>query len=787
LVGTLIALIRRPGRDATRGGLGHGRRADPAHGSSYDRESFCRLSVVNAPCDRWRQQRRDIGDGVDRAPWIPWFKAFRMVARLGFGRWQSGQLVGNRVAVNTARSGGRQAGPVDCESEIEAIRRSGLFDSVWYAERTPEAASFPDAIAHYVAVGARAGLAPHPMFDVAWYLDANPDCRVSGLSPMGHFILRGEAAGASVSAIFDLEWYRQQDPSLASQQEGLLHHFLRIGAAEGLSPHPAFDPAYYRSQRPDIANSATNPLTHFLEVGGKEGASPNPFFDLAFYAASVPGLAETGINPLVHFLTRGAREGRSPHPDIDLTAYQAAHPDAPRDLLGAYRYLLTHEREATFFLPGTDSPLALRHAGLLRSGLFVPRTYLALNEDLEIGEAGAFEHFVRRGLPEGRTFTNTDTIARLIARMAPELTTDMAAAHAAAGQALAGVEAQPLAAWFRDRSARIGVFCNTEGNFFMRDIAVLLLEGLRALGIAVELRDETAARDERFDLRIFVAPHEFFYLGRGQAWRDMAGAPGSVLYNVEQPQTQWFCRGFQVMLKAPLVLDINFQTAAILRRIGIPAVHFMPGYLPSLPAAEPVEDVSDIDLIRGYDFARKRHNWRENDSLDTRPIDILFIGAGSPRRDKALARLLELTDDYRFLCVYRQLSAPLTTRQETATSARINCALGQRTKIVLNIYRDWIGYFDFSRAVQYGFWQGAAVVTDPSLPHPIYQPNVHFLQESTRHMGELIRWLLETRDGRLTLDKTRHAAFAQASGLGSMNVAMTPVLGALKALLGAGR
>jgi hypothetical protein len=464
-----------------------------------------------------------------------------MLSRLGFGARRSrGPRI--RPAGTLSEVAARRSSHADPADEIDTINRSGLFDAVWYAEHTPEAASFPDPVSHYVAAGAPAGLAPHPLFHVAWYLDTNPDSRTCGLSPLGHFILQGEAAGASVCPVFDPAWYRQQDPSLASQREGLFRHFLQNGAARGLSPHPAFDPAYYRSQRPDIADSPTNPLTHFLQVGGKEGDAPNPFFDLGFYAASVPELADTGMNPLVHFLTIGAAEGRPPHPDIDLAAYQAAHSDCPRNPLGAYRYLLTHERAASFFTPDPDSKLARRQTGLLRSGLFVPRSYLDLNDDLTLGEPGAFEHFIRRGLSEGRLFTNSDTVARLIARMSPELGRDQADAHAAARQALAGGDAEKLAAWFRERSARIGVFCNTEGNFFMRDIAVLLVEGLRALGIAVALRDENAGRDEHFDLRVFVAPHEFFYLGRGRAWRDAAGAPGSVLYNVEQPQTQWFCR-----------------------------------------------------------------------------------------------------------------------------------------------------------------------------------------------------------------------------------------------------
>jgi hypothetical protein len=173
----------------------------------------------------------------------------------------------------------------------------------------------------------------------------------------------------------------------------------------------------------------------------------------------------------------------------------------------------------------------------------------------------------------------------------------------------------------------------------------------------------------------------------------------------------------------------------------------------------------------------------ERDQLDDRPIDILFIGANSPRRDTALIRLLDLTDDYRFLCIYTGATVPLTARDYRTTSSRINCALAQRTKIVLNIHRDWVGYFEWSRIVLQGFWQGACVVSDPNLPNPIYQPGVHFQEESVRHLGELIRWLLATPDGRATLDTTRRAGFAQARGLGSMQVALAPVLGAFKNLL----
>jgi hypothetical protein len=668
-------------------------------------------------------------------------------------------------------------------NEAAAIRRSGLFDSLWYLERNPEAACFSDPVAHYLAVGASAGLAPHPLFHVDWYRDRNPGSDRSGLTPLGHFILLGESAGASPSPLFDPAWYRQQHPSLAGQRTGLFLHFLRHGARQDLSPHPAFDPAYYRSVSVDIADGETNPLTHFMEIGAAKGLPPNPFFDTTWYAAGTGDAATSDTNSLVHFLLVGAAEGRSPHPDIDLNAYRAAHPDCPPDPLGSYRYLLLHETPDAFFAIGQGRRRAEIHQRLVQAGLFQPASYLELNRDLAPETTNADAHFIKHGLPQGRRFTTPAAVARLLATIHPQIETARAAYHGSAVHALAHNEANLLATWFQTKDARIGVFCSTEGNFYMQEIAELLAWGLEALGIRAVLRDEKARRDEPFDLRIFVAPHEFFILGRGRAWQDAAGAPNAVLYNVEQVQTQWFCRTFQTLMKAPLLLDINFQSAEILRHIGSNVVHFMPGHLASSPYTAPQEDVSDIDLARGYAFSRQRLNWMERDSINDRPIDILFVGSSSPRRDTALTRLLDLTDDYRFLCVYRSVDAPLTAHEHRATSGRINCALAQRAKIVLNIHRDWVGYFEWSRIVLQGFWQGACVVSDPNLPNPIYQPGVHFQEDSLRHLGELIRWLLSTPDGRASLDTTRRAGFAQARGLGSMPVALTPVLGAFKNLL----
>lgn len=681
---------------------------------------------------------------------------------------------------------GRPAPPAAPPDEADIIRRSGLFDAFWYARRNPDAAAFSDPVEHYLQCGAARGEAPHPLFLVAWYTRENPDVAASGLSPLGHFIRHGEARGARVHPLFDPGWYRAQDPALEGKVAGLFRHFLEVGAARRLSPHPAFDPAFYDRVRPDVARSGMNGLTHFVAVGAAERISPNPFFDTAFYlddeVAPDDGAA-ADENPLVHFLLTGAAAGRRPHPDVNLALYQAAKPDCPRDPALAYLHLVSHETPDGFFLPGNPWMRGDPIQRARRSGLFDPAVYLSLHPELGTSPARARRHFERHGLSEGRAFTNCEVVARRLAGLADRVAAAGKAAEARARASLGGAEARALASLFVERGVRIGVYCSTDGNYFMREIAELVVPGLRALGIDAVLRNEMDSRDEPLGLRVFVAPHEFFHLGQGRAWDGIAAAPNAVLYNVEQMQTPWFCRGFSALLRAPLVLDLNLQSAEVLRSAGCDVVHFMPGYLPGSPYVEPVADVSDIELARGYGFSRRRHDWTERDRLEDRPIDVLFIGAASPRRDKALERLAALTDEYRFLCVYRSLGAPLTGRDRHATPALSNCALAQRSKIVLNVHRDWVGYFEWMRMVMQGIWQGACVVSDPSMPNPVFQPGTHMLEENVRHLPELIRWLLATPEGRARLDATRRAATAQARTLGAMDVALTPVLRAFRRML----
>ena len=316
----------------------------------------------------------------------------------------------------------------------------------------------------------------------------------------------------------------------------------------------------------------------------------------------------------------------------------------------------------------------------------------------------------------------------------------------------------------------------------MQEIANIVHWQFKALGIDSYLRSEKSEMDEKFDIRVFVAPHEFFWLGQGENWQAFANLPGSVLFNVEQIQTSWFCKGFPFLVQAPLVLDINFQSAVLLKKMGCNSIYYMPPHLQGCNYATKQLDVSHIELLRGYDFSRESFDWEKSSFCD-RPIDILFVGTGCERRARAMESLRYLTDKHRFVCVYTHQNSPLTSGNYRTTSPEINCALAQRSKIVLSIHRDWVGYFEWSRMVMQGFWQGACVVSDPSFPEPIFNSGQHFLEESTRHLPDLLRWLLDSSDGRERMREVAAAGHSRAISSTARASVLVPMLEALGGLM----
>ncbi len=121
--------------------------------------------------------------------------------------------------------------------EADEIARSGLFEPAFYCKQllrrgllvdSPSTASSDGLLRHFLERGGAAGIAPHPLFDAAEYLRANPDVAAAGMNP--------------------------------------LTHYLRHGFREGRRPGRLFNPAFYLDANPDLPRGL-NPLQHFVEHG----------------------------------------------------------------------------------------------------------------------------------------------------------------------------------------------------------------------------------------------------------------------------------------------------------------------------------------------------------------------------------------------------------------------------------------------------------------------------------------------------------------------------------------
>jgi len=316
------------------------------------------------------------------------------------------------------------------------------------------------------------------------------------------------------------------------------------------------------------------------------------------------------------------------------------------------------------------------------------------------------------------------------------------------------------------RPARVALYVSSLGNAFMREIAGDIAANLRAAGAPVDLLDETAPIGRRPPYCIFVAPHEFFLLGRGVEWVRDDVVAASVMLNTEQAQTRWFGRALPFLLASRGVVELCPQTAALFAATGLPSLHLTP----APPQAS--DDLTEADLLHPlYRVlpAAARALPSPDTSFAARPIDLAFFGTESRHRENWLARnagalaALECVIHYR-----REDRGPIRPGSPDGALTRLARHVGGHAKILLNLHRDAFGYLEWHRIVRQGFATGAVVVSEPCLPHPLLTPGVHYLEASSRQIPDLIAWLLHSEDGQ------RAAAQVQANARALLADTITP-------------
>jgi hypothetical protein len=409
-------------------------------------------------------------------------------------------------------------------------------------------------------------------------------------------------------------------------------------------------------------------------------------------------------------------------------------------------------------LRGEGDEIAASVAGFLtRTGLFDREAYVATYPDVLKSGLDPLHHFVRVGIHGGRSFTSERTIARLwreVLRAEPE-----------------PAAVREVAATGRHRAA---IYVSSLGNFFMREIAEVLLAGFADAGIPAAIHDETAAPSRDATHHIVVAPHEFFVLGEGRRWANDEFVSRAILFSTEQIQSQWFARSLVFLLRAKAVADMNGQNAAILRKAGVRAFAVQPGHSPSFGPFALRQQPAGSQVFAGLPAAVRTFDVTAPRFAD-RPLDVLFLGTQSPRRDKLLATYAKAFANLDVFIYYSKAPRPLTPADNPMAASEVTAALLQRTKVLLNLHRDQYTYFEWWRLMQ-AFWLKAVVVTEPCFPHPLFKPGLHYFEEAPRHVHHLVEWLTRSGEGQAKAEEVRARAFADFATRASARTAALALL-----------
>jgi hypothetical protein len=475
-------------------------------------------------------------------------------------------------------------------------------------------------------------------------------------------------------------------------------------------------------------------------------------FNYEWYLYEYPDVAGSGIDPLVHYVQYGAFEGRLPFRGFNAANYLANLPTGEilnRNILAHY---ILHGSPADLLSKGqlTDFSLNAIKSAVDRMEAFPiynVEDYLDLNEDVRRSSSKAeihpTNHAVVFGLSEGRKIFMKTTVARVMG-------------------AAALVPFRPLPASVKKSAPLppIGVFYSSAGNSFIKELAGDIVATLLEAGEDANLQDETSDIASRPPICIYVAPHEFFYLGRGRNWVREDVLRSGLMFTTEQPQTLWFDRSMLYILMSRAVIDIASQMTDVFRMAGIPALHFNPNIAPCTGWLR-TDDLSH-PLVR---VLPKQAQILETPILkfSARSIDISFFGTASEHRERFFTKNAPFFADHDAFLYYRKLDIPLLERGPHAALSRVAGHVSMHSKISLNIHRDDNGFFEWHRIVKLGIASGSVVISEPCPPHPLFKAGTHYLEEAGRHITNVVEWLLKTKDGQEEAQRIQHNALALVS------------------------
>jgi len=246
-------------------------------------------------------------------------------------------------------------------------------------------------------------------------------------------------------------------------------------------------------------------------------------------------------------------------------------------------------------------------------------------------------------------------------------------------------------------------------NHFFFELADALRAELEATGVRTALSTSGFPDTDGDCVFALLPPHEYFALEGHRRPPSGEALARTIFITAEQPESVHFRQNAALAPAAGALFDINERAVRAYRRRGHGAQHLQLGYTPS---------------------------WDHFDPGGRRELDVIFMGAHTPRRGQILGGAASALSGLQTRLVLSDNSKPNSADAASFLAGEAKWRALSSARVLLNIHQGPEPYFEWHRALQ-AIHCGAAVLTETSTDLAPLEPGVHLEMGPPQQLAEL--------------------------------------------------
>lgn len=274
---------------------------------------------------------------------------------------------------------------------------------------------------------------------------------------------------------------------------------------------------------------------------------------------------------------------------------------------------------------------------------------------------------------------------------------------------------------------RLTIVSASRQNAFFEELLNAIEHAVSAAGVQVRRQVDCFPDPQEGEVFLFV-PHEYIALTEPESHPGAEHLAHTVVFQTEQPGTSWFEVALEWCRRSAATVDLNVSGAHALRLRGIEATHLPIGYTPRW------------DVWGG-------------DPESPRDIDVTVLAGHTPRRARSLAQLGPTLSRFHSRLMLFDGTSPIQAGDPGVIFGEDLSRHLASTRIVLNLHRSEVAYFEWHRALRAAV-NGAVFVTEHSLDADPLRPGVDYVAVSEPSLPHVVELLVGDDDLRRRLQRS---------------------------------